>query len=78
VTNISIGTLVIVGLHIVAVTIANYALLHFSLFTSHFSLQYGYHWYEALPVALIIICVLYPIIIYAQRRYPIFLGRKGS
>ena len=76
VTNISIGTLVIVGLHIVAVTIVNYALSHFSLFTIHFSLQNGYHWYEALPVSLIIIIIIYPIIIWAKKYAPIFIGRK--
>ena len=55
VTNISIGTLVIVGLHIVAVTIVNFVFSHYSLFTFHFSPQYGYSWYEALPLTFFII-----------------------
>jgi fucose 4-O-acetylase-like acetyltransferase len=76
VTNISIGTLVIVGLHIVAVTIVNYALSHFSLFSFHLSLQSGYHWYDALPTALFIIALLYPIILWAKKHAPIFIGRR--
>ena len=78
VTNISIGTLLIVGLHIVAVTIANFTLSHFSLFTFHFSPQYGYSWYEALPVTLIIIALLHSIILWSKRHFPILLGRKMS
>ena len=69
ITNISIGTLVIVGLHIVAVTIVNYGL-------SYFSLQNGYQWYEALPTALFIVALLYPIILWAKKYAPILLGRK--
>ena len=78
VKNISIGTLVIVGLHIVAITITNYALSHFLLFTSHFSLQNGYHWYEALPISLIIIALLYPIILMGKKHLPIILGKKNK
>jgi acetyltransferase-like isoleucine patch superfamily enzyme len=78
VTNISIGTLVIVGLHIVLVTIVNFALSHFSLFTFHFSLQNGYHWYEALPVTIFIVVILYPIILWAKGHSPVLLGRKGK
>ena len=76
VTNISIGTLVIVGLHIIAVTIANFALSHFSFFTSHFSLQNGYHWLEALPTSLAIIALFYPIILIGEKHFPIILGKK--
>ena len=43
VTNISIGTLVIVGLHIVVVTIVNYTLSYFHLFDG----MICYQWYEA-------------------------------
>ena len=76
VTNISIGTLVIVGLHIVAVTIANFALSHLSLFTFHFLPQYGYHWYEALPTTIVIITFLYPVILFGLRNTPILIGKK--
>lgn len=72
VTNISIGTLVIVGLHIVAVTIVNYALSYFHLFDGIIC----YHWYEALPAALIIVAILYPIILISLKRIPILIGKK--
>ena len=76
ITNISIGTLVIVGLHIVAVTIVNYALSHLSLFSSHFSVQNGFHWYEALPTALLIILFFYPLILFSKQKAPLLIGRK--
>ena len=76
VTNISIGTLVIVGLHIIAVTIVNYALSHFSLLTFHFSPQFGYQWYEALLIALIIVALLYPIILIGRKHFPIIIGKN--
>ena len=72
VTNISIGTLVIVGLHIVAVTIVNYALSYFHFFDSIIC----YQWYEALPAALIIVAILYPIILISLKRIPILVGKK--
>ncbi len=75
VTNISIGTLVIVGLHIVAITIFNFVFFHFSPFNSHFSLRNGYHWYTALPTALAIIALLYPVISYAKNKYSMLIGR---
>ena len=71
VTNISIGTLVIVGLHIVAVTIINYALSYFHLFDGIIC----YQWYEALPITLIIVAILYPIILISLRRIPILVGK---
>lgn len=72
VTNISIGTLVIVGLHIVAVTIVNYALSYSHIFDGIIC----YQWYEALPTTLIIVAIFYPIIIISLRRIPIFVGKK--
>ena len=71
VTNISIGTLVIVGLHFVAVTIVNYALSYFHLFDGIIC----YQWYEALPITLIIVAILYPIILISLRRIPILVGK---
>ena len=72
VTNISIGTLVIVGLHIVAVTIVNYALSYFHFFDRIIC----YQWYEALPSTLIIVAILFPVIIWAKKHAPIFIGQK--
>ena len=72
VTNISIGTLVIVGLHIVGVTIVNY------LF-EHLLNLYGvicYQWYEAITISIVIIVFLYPIIILAKKQIPILIGKS--
>ena len=72
IVNISIGTMVIIGLHIVLVSIMN------SFFEQlcHFNNKISYHWYTALPVALLIVSTLYPIIIYAIRRRPLLIGRQ--
>ena len=75
IVNLSIGTLVIIGFHTVIIGIVNFVLSHFSLFTFHFSPQYGYQWYEALPVSLIIVAILYPILLWGKRHAPILLGR---
>ena len=72
VTNISNGTLVIVGLHIVAVTIINYALSYFHLFDGIIC----YQWYEALPVAFIIVVIFYTIILWAENHSTILIGRQ--
>ena len=72
ITNISIGTLAIVGLHIMLVTIVNFTLEHLL----HISGVICYHWYEALPLAILIVAVLYPIIIWSNKHCPIFLGKK--
>ena len=74
VTNISIGTLVIVGLHVILVSIANYTLEHLM----HINGMICYHWYEALPVSIIIIICIYPIILLALKRIPILLGRQQT
>ncbi len=70
VTNISIGTLVIVGLHIVAVTIVNYGielLLHANMIC--------YNWYEALPTTILIFLVFYPLILFCKQKAPFLIGR---
>lgn len=72
ITNLSIGTLVIIGLHIVPITIANFGLEHLL----HINGGIYYHWYEALPVALLITITLYPIILFGKHHAPILLGRK--
>lgn len=79
VANISIGTLVIIGLHIMLVTVANFIISHSSLLISHFSFTSDalcYYWYTALPTALVICLLLYPIIPWAKQHLPILLGRK--
>jgi fucose 4-O-acetylase-like acetyltransferase len=74
ITNLSIGTLVIVGLHVILVSIANYTLKHLM----HINEMICYHWYEALPVAIIIVICLYPIILLALKRIQILLGRRKA
>ena len=74
ITNLSIGTLVIIGLHIVPITIVNFGLEHLL----HINGGICYHWYEALPVALLITITLYPIILFGKHHAPILLGRKSA
>ena len=71
IVNLSIGTLVVIGLHIVLVTIINFALEHLL----HIDGGICYHWYTALPVVLLIIALLYPIIPWAKRHAPMLIGR---
>ena len=73
INNLSIGTLVIIGFHIVPITVTNFVfenLLH-----THSNLCY--QWYEALPVALIIVAILYPIILLGKKYFPALLGRNN-
>ena len=69
--NLSIGTLVIIGLHIVMVSGVNIVIEHlFGLSTT-----VCYQWYEALPLALLITSILYPLILWAKKHAPMFLGK---
>lgn len=70
--NLSIGTLVIIGLHIVLVTIVNFALGRLLQLNTSIC----YQWYEALPTAFFIVALLYPVILLGKRYAPILLGRK--
>ena len=72
VTNLSIGTLVIIGIHIVFITILNYIFGHIQ--TIHFP---GYYeWYQAILVSTVITVCIYPIIIWSMTNCPYFLGRN--
>ena len=76
VTNLSTGTLVIIGLHIFPIGIIN-----FSFSTFHFSrpsVHAGYYWYEALSITIFIIVLLYPIILFAKKHTPILIGKNKS
>ena len=72
ITNLSIGTLVIIGLHVTPITVSNYVLE--SLLRSNSTICY--HWYEALPISIIIICILYPLIILGEKKCRLLLGRN--
>ncbi len=71
ITNLSIGTLVIIGLHIVLVTIANFTLEY--LF--HINGTICYQWYETIPLAILITALLYPVILLGKHHFPALLGR---
>ena len=74
ITNLSIGTLVIIGLHIMPIGIVNFAVDHLFGIRVHF----GYYWYEALFITTFIIALLYPIILFAQRHAPLLIGKEKS
>lgn len=74
ITNLSIGTLVIIGLHIAVVTIVNYALVHLL----HLNNSICYQCYEALPTALVIVAILYPIIPWAKSHFPFLIGKQKN
>ena len=74
IVNLSIGTLVIIGLHIVFITIVNFALEKLL----HIHDVICYHWYEALPIALLITAILYPVILWGKKYAPILLGKKRN
>lgn len=71
IVNLSIGTLVIVGLHIVLVTIVNFAFENLL----HIHGVICYNWYKALPLAFVITLVIYPIIIWGKKNFPVLIGR---
>ena len=71
IVNLSIGTLVIIGLHIVLITIVNFALEHLL----HIQGVICYQWYEAISLAILITALLYPVILLGKHHFPALLGR---
>ena len=69
VVNISIGTLVIIGLQWMVIGTLNVAIT--SLTGSNI-----YTWYESVALTLIITILHYPVILLAKRYMPMLLGRK--
>lgn len=74
ITNLSIGTLVIIGLHIIPIGIVNFMIEH----QRGFAENAGYHWYEALLITIFIIALLYPIIQFAKKYAPVLIGKNKS
>ena len=72
ITNLSIGTLVIIGLHIIPIGIFNFMVDHFIGTREGF----GYYWYEALPVTIVIIGILYPIILWSKKHATLLIGKN--
>ena len=72
ITQLSVGTLVIIGLHIVPITIINFIMEKVRGLSSTIC----YQWYEALVITIIITTVLYPIILFGVKRMPVLIGKK--
>lgn len=70
--NVSIGTLVVVGLQWMAIGGTNFAI---SLLTGTGG-DIRYTWYEALLLTLFITALHYPVILLAKKYAPVLLGRK--
>ena len=73
INNLSIGTLVIIGLHIVPITVTNYileTLLH--------SNTICYHWHEAFIISIVLVGILYPIILLGKKHFSVLIGRKKT
>ena len=71
--NISIGTLVIMGIHWMLIGMTNYTLES----VLKVSDGNGYPWYIAIALTILFIITLYPIIILFSKRYPFMIGKKG-
>lgn len=74
VTNLSIGTLVIIGVHIIPIGIVNFVVEHQRGLAEYA----GYYWYEALLITIFIIALLYPIILFAKKHAPMLIGKNKS
>lgn len=73
ITYISIGTMVIFGLHRILIGIIDYGVekaFHISDVT--------YDWYECVLITVIIEAILLPFILWAYHKYPILLGKKAN
>lgn len=68
--NISIGTIVIMGLHWILIGATNFILS--KLFSVN---DITYSWYIAICLALLFIAILYPIILLFKNKYPYLLGK---
>lgn len=71
ITNLSVGTLVIIGLHIIPIGIVNFMVERLRVRADYT----GYQWYEALMIMMLIIALLYPIILWGRKYAPILLGK---
>lgn len=69
--NISIGTIVIMGLHWILIGITNFSLS--KILNVHGNITYP--WYISICLTLLFMTILYPIIIYFKNKYPFLLGK---
>ena len=71
VTLISIGTMLIFGLHRILI-----GLIDFSIEKAFHLSDISYDWYEGIFIALTIEILLLSLILWSQKHYPILLGKK--
>ena len=71
VVNLSVGTLIVIGLHMIVIGFANYTVEHWRNLKS-----VCYHWHEALLLSILIVAVLYPVILIAKKYFPAVLGKR--
>ena len=72
--NLSIGTLVIIGLHVVFITLINYMLGY----VQYINGTICYHWYEALPITIAIVGILYPVILWTGNHSHTLISQKSK
>ena len=73
ITQIAIGTMVILGFQPILIGIIDYGLekiIHISNIT--------YNWYECIILSIAIEVILIPFIIICKKKYPLFLGKKST
>lgn len=73
VVNLSVGTLVVIGLHVPVISAVNLCLERLLGISGVIC----YQWYEALPTALLIVAALYPLIVLVKRRFPALIGKNS-
>ena len=73
ITLISIGTLLIFGLHRILIGVIDF-LIEKILHTSNIT----YNWIECITLIIIILIALHPVIIFTNLNYPAFLGKKNN
>jgi hypothetical protein len=71
IVNLSIGTLMIMGLHWMFIGTTNFVIEHIL----HLQTGIEYSWYISIIFALAIDFAIYPLIIYAKKKMPIWLGK---
>lgn len=69
VVNVSVGTLVVVGLQWMVIGTVNFGIVQVAGVET-------YTWYEAAPLTLLITAIHYPVILLAMHCAPMLLGRK--
>ena len=71
--NISIGTLVIMGMHWILIGVTNYTLESIIKVSD----GNGYPWYIAIALTILFTAILYPVIILFSKKYPFMIGKKA-